>query len=394
VTELAADQAATDAAEGAAALAVARAEIAELKSILETTTDGVLVLDNSGRILSANRGAQALFGYDNGEFAGRPLADLLADESEPVALAYLDGLLCDGVASVINDGREVVGRVRQGGLVPLFMTIARTGEGDRFCAVLRDITARKKAVEDLGEARRQADEASSLNTHALAKLSHEIRTPLNTIIGFSDVMMQERFGPVGNQRYRQYAKDIHVSADHLLSLVNEFVDLSRIEAGQIELTFSQVALNDVAQQCVAVMQPQANRERIIIRTSLSPKLPQVIADERSIRQIVLSLLSNSIRLTGPAGQVIVSTATAERGEVVLRVRDTGLRLSQVELGAVGELFRRPTEAGGDADRTGLGLPLAKALVEANRATFTIKSSPDGAGSLVEVSFPTARVLAE
>ena len=89
------------------------------------------------------------------------------------------------------------------------------------------------------------------------------------------------------------------------------------------------------------MQPQANRERIIIRTSLSPKLPQVIADEHSIRQIVLSLLSNSIRLTGPAGQVIVSTATAEHGEVVLRVRDTGLRLSQVELGAVGELFRRP-----------------------------------------------------
>jgi PAS domain S-box-containing protein len=370
----------------------AQVEIAELKSILDTATDGVVLLDARGLIVSANRSAEALFGYD--ELVGHTLAELLAPESTDAAHDYLDGLARDGAASMLNGGREVIGRVRQGGLIPLFMTAGRIGDkADKLCAVFRDITTWKKAEEDLTQARRQTEKAFSGKSDLLAKISHEIRTPLNAIIGFSEVMMEERFGPIGNERYREYLKDIHASGGHLLSLINDLLDLSKIEAGKLELTFASLGLNDLIQQCVAVMQPQANRERIIIRTSLPQALPQVVADARSVRQIVLNLLSNSIKFTGAGGQVIVSTALNDHGEVVLRVRDTGIGMSEKDLVTALEPFRQlSTSTRGVSGGTGLGLPLTKALAEANRARFHIKSALKE-GTLVEIAFPAARVLA-
>ncbi len=372
-------------------LARAQAELAELEAILDTATDGVVLLDAQGLIVSANRSAQALFGYESHELAGRTYTDLFAPESVDAAREYLDGLTRAGVASLLNSGREIIGRVRQGGLIPLFMTMGRIGDRTgKLCVVFRDITPWKKAEEDLTQAKRDAERASSAKSDFLAKISHEIRTPLNAIIGFSEVMMEERFGPVGNERYREYIKDIHASGGHLLSLINDLLDLSKIEAGKLELTFAGVALNDLIQQCVAIMQPQANRERVIIRTSLPPTLPQVIADARSVRQIVLNLLSNSIKFTGAGGQVIVSTALNDNGEVVLRVRDTGVGMTETDLVTAMEPFRQlaTSSRGG----TGLGLPLTKALAEANRATFYIRSAPKD-GTLVEVAFPPSRVLA-
>jgi PAS domain S-box-containing protein len=375
-----------------ARLTPAQAEIAELKSILDTATDGVVLLDAQGLIVSANRSAKALFGYE--ELVGRAFAELFAPESTDMARDYLDGLVRDGAVSMLNGGREVIGRVRQGGLIPLFMTMGRIGdETDKLCAVFRDITSWKKAEEDLTQARRQAEKASSAKSDFLAKISHEIRTPLNAIIGFSEVMMEERFGPIGNERYREYLKDIHASGGHLLSLINDLLDLSKIEAGKLELTFAGVALNDLTQQCVAIMQPQANRERIIIRTSLPQTLPLVVADARSVRQIVLNLLSNSIKFTGAGGQVIVSTALNDNGEVVLRVRDTGIGMSEMDLVTALEPFRQlSTSARGGSGGTGLGLPLTKALAEANRARFHIKSALKE-GTLIEIAFPAALVLA-
>ena len=377
------------------ALRRAEADARELRSILDTATDGVVVIERDGRIASLNRSAEALFGYETRDLVGAPFGDLFAPESQRAALDYLDGLSLNGVASVLNDGREVIGRVREGGLIPLFMTMGRIADGtDKFCAVLRDITQWKRAEEDLVNAKREAERASSAKSDFLAKISHEIRTPLNAIIGFSEVMMDERFGPVGNERYRQYLKDIHASGGHLVSLLNDLLDLSKIEAGKLDLTFDSVDLTALLQQCVAIMQPQANRERIIIRTSLLPTLPAVVVDERSIRQIVLNLLSNSIKFTGAGGQVIVSTALTERGEAVLRVRDTGIGMSEKEIETALEPFRQlATSTRWGSGGTGLGLPLTKALVEANRATFTIKSAVN-AGTLVEITFPATRVLAE
>jgi PAS domain S-box-containing protein len=379
--------------EAEAALSRAENENRELKAILDTATDGVLVLDRNGRILSANRSAQALFGYGARDFSLLTLGELFAPESRRAATDYLDRMAQDN-ASVVNEGRDLIGRVNKGGLVPLYMTIGRIESGDKFCAVLRDMTAWKRTEEELINARQQAEKQSSAKSEFLAKISHEIRTPLNAIIGFSEVMIEERFGAVGNDRYRQYLKDIHTSGGHLISLLNDLLDLSKIEAGKLELTFVTVNLNDLVQQCVAIMQEQANRERVIIRSSLNPNLPAVVADARSVRQIALNLLSNSIKFTGPGGQVIVSTALTSAAEVALRVRDTGTGMSEQELQTALEPFRQlSTSTRYASNGTGLGLPITKALAEANHARFRIVSEV-ASGTLVEITFPATKVLAQ
>jgi PAS domain S-box-containing protein len=365
----------------------------ELKGILDTATDGVLVLDRAGRLLSANRSAEALFGYEPAEIAELSFGDLFAPESRRGVLDYLDRMANGSGAGMLDAGREAIGLVRQGGLVPLYITMGRIADGEKLCAVMRDVTAWKRTEEELINAKQQAEKASTAKSEFLAKISHEIRTPLNAIIGFSEVMMDERFGPVGNERYRQYLKDIHSSGGHLISLLNDLLDLSKIEAGKLELTFVSVNLNDLVQQCVAIMQQQANSERVIIRTSLPLGLPQIVADARSVRQIALNLLSNSIKFTGAGGQVIVSTAVTDAHEVVLRVRDTGAGMSEKELQTALEPFRQlATSARWGSSGTGLGLPITKALAEANHARFRI-SSQIADGTLVEVAFPATRVLA-
>ena len=373
-------------------LARAGDRVEELEAILDTATDGVVVIDKHGRVDSFNRSAEALFGIEAREVVGKPFTDLLAEESHKAALDYLDGLAANGVASVLNDGREVIGKVPRGGLIPLFMTIGRLSGGQKFCAVLRDITHWKNVEEELVAAKRAAETANTQKSEFLAKISHEIRTPLNAIIGFSEVMMEERFGPVANERYRAYLRDIHVSGGHLMSLINDLLDLSKIEAGKLDLAFESVAVNEIIQECVALMQPQANRERIIIRTSLSAGVPNVVADLRSLRQILLNLLSNAIKYTEAGGQVIVATSLEENGEVVLRIRDTGVGMSEKDLETAMKPFRQVGVMRDRGEGTGLGLPLTKALVEANRATFTITSAPDQ-GTLVKITFPTTRVLA-
>ncbi|MGW9329361.1 ATP-binding protein [Bosea sp. NPDC055594] len=367
--------------------------VAELSAVLDTATDGVVTVDGRGRILSLNKSAEALFGYDQREVAGELFTLLFAPESHSPALDYLDGLIGGGVASLMNDGREVVGRVRQGGRIPLFMTMGRIAEGpdSKFCAVLRDITAWKKTEGELVEARKAAEKASAQKSDVLAKISHEIRTPLNAIIGFAEVMAEERFGPIENERYKEYLRDIHQSGGYVISLVNDLLDLAKIEAGKLDLDFVSVSLNDIALSAVNLLQPEAQRGRVVLRSGLAPKLPPVVADERSLRQIVLNLLSNAVKFTDAGGQVIVSTALGDQGEAILRVRDTGIGMDDEEIALALEPFRRvqtTRKAGG----TGLGLPLTKALVEANRAALTI-TSVKKEGTLVEVTFPPQRVLA-
>ena len=368
--------------------------LAELRTIIDTATDGVIIIDNEGAIRSVSRPAEALFGYNGDDVTGRPFTSLFAIESQRPAREYLDGLAGNGVASVLNDGREVIGREAQGRFIPLFMTIGRLPNDSGFCAVLRDITHWKRAEEELTEARAAAERASSQKTEFLARVSHEIRTPLNAIIGFSELMVDEKFGPIGSERYRDYLRDINRSGNHVLDLVNDLLDISKIEAGQQELSYEAVSLNDVLGEAVAMMQPQANRERVIIRSSFASNLPDVVADLRSIRQIALNLLSNAIRYTPAGGQVIVSTAYESSGDIAVRVRDTGVGMAAAEIEQALKPFKqinamkRPR-----GDGTGLGLPLTKAMVEANRARFVIQSTP-GEGTLVEIVFPSQRVLAD
>jgi PAS domain S-box-containing protein len=372
-------------------------EARELSAILDTAMDGVAVLDAQGRIAALNRSGEALFGYDKSEVAGEPFAMLLAPDSRARAKDYFEGLKANGVESLLNDGREIMGLARQGGTIPLFMTLGRITAGAerdedvRFCALLRDMTHWKKVEGELDEARRRAERASALKSDFLAKVSHEIRTPLNAILGFAEVIMEERFGPIGNERYKDYLKDIHSSGALVMSLVNDLLDLSKIEAGKMDLDFALVDANRIVAECVSIMQPQASRARVIVRLALAAGLPHVVADERSLRQIVLNLLSNAVKFTQPGGQVIVATALTDSGQAALRIRDTGVGMSDADIEVALEPFRQlatSRPAGG----TGLGLPLTKALVEANRAYFSITSRKHE-GTLVEVAFPLARILA-
>ncbi|MGA3302085.1 MAG: ATP-binding protein [Methylovirgula sp.] len=370
-----------------------RSDADELTAILDTATDGLALIDGEGRILALNRSAEALFGYyDQAEVVGKPFTILLARDSQEKAQQYFEGLKSDAVASLLNDGREVIGQPRQGGTIPVFLTLGRIGAGSalKYCALLRDMTHWKKVEEELDAARREAERASALKSDFLAKVSHEIRTPLNAILGFAEVIMEERFGPIGNERYRDYLKDIHTSGAHVMSLVNDLLDLSKIEAGRLDLDFVAVDPNQVITECVGLMQPQANSERVIMRLALAPHLPKILADKRSLRQIILNLLSNAVKFNEPGGQVIIATALSDDGHAVIRIRDTGIGMSEDDLETALEPFRQLATSR-QTTGTGLGLPLTKALVEANRAFFSIKSKKNE-GTLVEIAFPPARHL--
>jgi PAS domain S-box-containing protein len=369
-----------------------QADAEELAAILDTTAEGIVMFDADGQINSCNRSAEALFGYDGEALTKKNLADLFAPESRRVVLDYLASMKGSGVASLLDHGREALAQVRAGGLLPLSVMIGRTRDtGPSFFAVFRDLTQIKKTETELLNARRQADRAATAKSDLLARLSHEVRTPLNAIIGFAEVMTDARFGPLGNERYVEYMKDIRASGERVIAIINDLLDLSRIETGKLDLAFASQNLNEMVEQCVAVMQPQANRSRIIIRTSLAHLLPRVIADARALRQIALNLIGNSIHLANAGGQVIVSTALTDYGEVVLRVRDTGHGLNDEALAAAMEPFSQ-APADHATDSAGVSLSLTKALVEANRARFQIKTAPSS-GTLIEVVFSNAEAKA-
>ncbi|HLN36343.1 MAG TPA: ATP-binding protein [Xanthobacteraceae bacterium] len=361
-------------------------------SLLDRLPIGMLVYRHDA-LLYANRHFLETTGYDdltaleaagglNSLFVERG-ADALAESTGAQTLSIMtrrgDAVAVDGrLFSVPWNGASALALILSNGL---------NAVGRRATEL-----ALAAAETELRNAKRETQKAAAAKADFLAKISHEIRTPLNAMTGFAEVMMAERFGPIGNERYRDYLKDIHNAGTHLVALLNDLLDLSKVETGKLDLSFGNVGVNDLTQQCVGIMQPQANRARIIIRTSLTPALPPVVADERSLRQIVLNLLANSIKFTGPGGQVIVSTAVSDSSEVVLRVRDTGVGMSERDIEAALEPFRQVATSGSwGSGGTGLALPLTKALAEANRANFHIKSAPN-AGTLVEIAFPPSRVV--
>ncbi|MGX1319643.1 PAS domain S-box-containing protein [Bradyrhizobium sp. USDA 377] len=363
------------------------ADAEDLAAILDTTAEGIVMFDAEGNIHACNRSAEALFGYDGEALLEQNLVTLFAPESQQVVADYLGSMKSQDIASLLDHGREVLGREKKGGVIPLAMIMGRTRpDGPNFFAVFRDLSQSKKGESELTQARRLVDGAANAKADMLARISHEIRTPLNAIIGFAEVMISERFGTLGNERYGEYMKDIRASGERVIAIIDDLLELSRIETGKLDLTFANLNLNDLVEACVTVMQPQANRERIIIRTSLAHALPQVSVDARAMRQITMNLISNSIRLASAGGQVIVSTAMTDRGEIALRIRDTGHGLSEREVAAAMEPFRTPPP-GDAADNSALNLSLTKALVEANRARFNIKSA--GHGTLIEVVFAPA-----
>jgi signal transduction histidine kinase len=378
--------------------------------VLDRVPAGILVYRNDAP-LYANRRFLEWIGYDSFE-ALTAAGGLNALFAEPNADALTDGGGTQKLSVMTRQGEKLPleGRlftVPWDGAPALALVVTNAQSEERQRKTQLALSAAEDAINTLESeirdlrltfertGKREAQNAAAAKADFLAKVSHEIRTPLNSMIGFAEVIMAERFGTIGNERYREYLKDIQTAGGHIVSLLNDLLDLSKIETGQLDLTFANVDLNDVTQQCVAIAQQQANRARIIIRNALAPNPLHVMADARSLRQIVLTLLSNAIKFTGPGGQVIVSTAVNDSGEAVLRVRDNGVGMREQDVDAILYPFHQTTAASPSwsSSGTGLGLPLTKALAEANRANFTIKSAPNS-GTLVEITFPSARMAAQ
>jgi two-component system, cell cycle sensor histidine kinase PleC len=249
---------------------------------------------------------------------------------------------------------------------------------------------RAKAISE--DARLRAEEANLAKSRFLATMSHELRTPLNAIIGFSEIMQGEILGPHGNPTYKEYANDIHQSGQHLLNLINEILDISRIEAGRYELNESPVDLAKVAADCHRLMRLRAETKELKIVELFEPNLSQLWADERAVRQICLNLLSNAVKFTPAGGTVTLAIGSTRQGGQFLSVKDTGPGIPEDEIPSVlrsfgqGSLAQQAAEGG-----TGLGLAITKGLTELHDGIFELKSKL-GYGTEVIISFPRHRII--
>ena len=248
------------------------------------------------------------------------------------------------------------------------------------------------AISD--EARRRAEEANLAKSRFLATMSHELRTPLNAILGFSEVMSAEVMGPLNNEHYKEYVADIHSSGSHLLNLINEILDLSRVEAGRYEMNEEPVKLAHVVEDAKHMVKLKASDKKISINLELHPQLPALNADARAIRQIVLNLMSNALKFTPQGGLVTVRVGWTAGGGQYVSIRDTGPGIPEEEIPVVLSSFGQGSIAIKSAEQgTGLGLPIVQALVHMHQGHFELKSKLRE-GTEVIASFPRTRVLAQ
>jgi two-component system, cell cycle sensor histidine kinase PleC len=259
-------------------------------------------------------------------------------------------------------------------------------EKDSLIAELEEASA----ISD--EARLRAEAANKAKSRFLATMSHELRTPLNAIMGFSEVMEKELLGAIGNDTYREYARNIYSSGNHLLHIINEILDLSRIEAGRYELYEETIRLTDIAEDCERLVNIRAEAKGLQIVEDFAPDLPQVWADPRAMRQICLNLLSNALKFTPKGGRITLSVSPGPDGGQLLSVRDTGPGIPKDEIPRVLQAFGQGSLAHESAEGgTGLGLPIVQNLIQLHGGTFELKSELRK-GTEVTVTLPRQRVM--
>ena len=247
-----------------------------------------------------------------------------------------------------------------------------------------------KSMSD--EARRRAEEANLAKSRFLASMSHELRTPLNAILGFSEVMANEVLGPMGNQTYREYASDVHDSGQHLLDLINEILDLSRIEAGRYQLNEEPLMLLHVVEDCCHLMELKARNKDIRIIQDFESAMPRLFADERAVRQITLNLLSNAVKFTSSGGEIRVRAGWTAGGGQYLSVRDNGPGIPADEIPIVLSAFGQGSIAIKSAEQgTGLGLPIVQGLLAMHGGEFQLHSKLREGTEAIAI-FPPARVM--
>ncbi|HEX2117379.1 MAG TPA: PAS domain-containing sensor histidine kinase, partial [Alphaproteobacteria bacterium] len=268
-----------------------------------------------------------------------------------------------------------------------------------YLLISKDITEQKRLEQELKhknqeleEQYRRGQEANRLKSEFLANMSHELRTPLNAIIGFSELIKGEMLGPVGSPRYKEYAGDIHSSGTHLLQLINDVLDISKIEAGKAELHEETVDLTDAIEHCAALIQPQAAAASLKVSIDVAPDLPYLRGDSRAVKQVLLNLLSNSVKFTPTGGDVRLSARLGGNGDLDVAVSDTGVGMTAADSAKVFEPFYQvQSHRSRSHEGTGLGLSLVKGLVEMHGGAVAIRSAL-GLGTTITATFPAARVI--
>ncbi|MEO1293534.1 MAG: ATP-binding protein, partial [Pseudomonadota bacterium] len=253
-----------------------------------------------------------------------------------------------------------------------------------------DITEMKLAAQTLEEARQKAVEANRVKSEFLANMSHELRTPLNAVIGFSEIMKDEVFGPMDTQ-YREYAESIYSSGKHLLDLINDVLDLSKIEAGRIEPADDECDVVETVEGCIGLMQERIAKAGLHGKHEIDQSLPTMVLDERRLKQVILNLISNAVKFTPPGGTITVSAALYDERGVCISVRDTGIGMTEAEIPrALSKFGQIDGELSRQHDGTGLGLPIAKSLIEMHGGSLEIRSKK-GKGTEVQVWLPPERI---
>ena len=346
-----------------------------------------LVDPGTFQVMQANIAALRLFGIADENVAGLDVRQLFDDEDIP---ERLDKLVLTGRAgSPVEFGMKRV----DGTIIHVLVSAAIVHfQGQRAMLIgIQDVTARRKEAEALREARDQATAASRSKSEFLANMSHELRTPLNAIIGFSEALERELFGPVGNPRYREYAEDIHNSGVHLLSLINDILDLSKIEAGHFKLHEDETELDHVVESATRIVRHRAQQANILLECSLPEPSLVIVADERALKQVLINLVSNAVKFSLDGGAITISgQITAEC--LRISVTDRGCGIAKDDIPRALTPF---TQLDGSLSRqhegTGLGLPLAKHLTELHGGSLSIESEV-GQGTTVHVDLPLSRIV--
>jgi len=266
------------------------------------------------------------------------------------------------------------------------------GDGHLIGRAIRYAVERKRVESQLVEAKNSAESASRAKSEFLANMSHELRTPLNAIIGFSEILKQEPLGPLGHASYREYVRDVHESGVHLLKIINDILDLSKIEVGKLSLNEMPIDLRDAVESCIRIVRERAATAGLDLTADLSAQLPILNADERMVKQVLLNLLSNAIKFTPAGGTVRVSAGINADCGMFIRIADSGIGIAPADI----EMALQPfVQIDSTLQRkyqgTGLGLPLARSMVEMHGGRFIIESTV-GAGTTITVHFPPERSL--
>ncbi len=362
-----------------------------LGRILDSSFNEIYVFDaRTYRFTQVNQGAQNNLGYTMEELRGLTPWDLKPAFDEKSFGAMVEPLHRGEKDLLVF---ETDHRRKDGSLYPveIRLQLSRTEKPPVFVAIIADITERKLAEDAVHAAKEQAEVANRAKSEFLANMSHELRTPLNAILGFAEIIKTETFGPVGNPKYVDYVHDIHSSAYHLLELINDVLDLSKVESGTDELHEEDISVPEVARFACRFIQQRADENAIKLNLELSDELPTLCADERKLKQILINLLSNAIKFTDPGGEVTLKAWCRSDSGYVFQVSDNGIGIAPEDIpkvltqfGQVESTFNRRREG------TGLGLPLAKSFVELHGGSFDLQSEP-GVGTTVTVRFPARRI---